>query len=195
MKVRGSVTKRAWGTQGGKLRAAGLAMLLLALGAACGGGGGGGPTAPPPTTASLSFTAAGSTSGSAVTLSRNGSGADTLVLDVQAQGVTGIYGVYFDLAFPSQVLAFDGATEGTFLSGGAGTSLQVASQTGNLVVGLTRLGAVGGISGSGNLLTLRFRAIGSGSGSIQFTRNQGVAADGDLIPDLDWLGGNVQVTR
>jgi len=186
MRQLGPVTRRAAGT-------ASLALLLLALGAACGGGGG--PTSPPPTNSSLTYTAAGPASGAAVVLSRNGSGADTLVLDVLAQGVTGVYGVYFDLAFPQQVLAFEGATEGTFLSGGAGTSLQVASQPGNLVVGLTRLGAVGGISGSGTLLTLRFRAIGSGNGSLQFTRNQGVAADGDSIPGLDWLGGSVQATR
>jgi hypothetical protein len=177
--------------------ALGPLVLGVLFAVACGGGGGGGgPTSPPPTNSSLTFTASGSSSGSAVLLSRNGSGADTLVLDVLVQGVSGVYGVYFDLVFPDGVLAYDGATEGGFLSaGGADTSLQVASQPGNLVVGLSRLGAVGGASGSGTLVTLRFRAVGSGNGSIQFTRNQGIAPNGDVLSGLSWFGGTVQATR
>lgn len=171
-----------------------LAVLLLLAAGCGGGGGGGGPTAPPPTTGSLSFTAAGSSAGPAVLLQRQGSDAQTLTLQLAAQDVSSLYGLFFDLSYPSSVLSFEGATEGDFLNaGGTPTSFQVAGSAGRLVIGVTRLGASGGRGGSGVILTLRFRAIASGNGAIRFSRNEAQAANGDAL-GLDWIGGNVQAT-
>lgn len=177
--------------------AAVLAVLLLAL--ACGGGGGGGgggPTDPPPPTAALTFTPGGTAGGNVVLLTRTGAtGGSDLELAVEAREVTSLYGVAFDLGYPAQVLSFEGATQGSFLaSGGVQVSLQVAEETGNLIVGVTRLGQAPGASGSGTLVTLRFRAVGSGSGTLAFSRTQAVDPQGLPLDGIAFVGGTVQST-
>ena len=178
------------------LRLALLAAVLL-MPPACGGGGGGGgggPTEPPPSTSGLTFTAAGSSTGPAALLQRQGTGSQTLTLELAVQDVSSLYGLFFDLTYPSSVLSYEGATEGDFLSsGGNPTSFQVAEDAGRLVVGLTRLGQSGGRGGSGVVLTLRFRVIASGNGGLRFSRNEAQAANGDALA-LDWIGGNVQAS-
>jgi hypothetical protein len=169
---------------------------LACLGWACGGGGGGGgggnPTQP---NASLTFTPAG-VGAPSIRLEREGVGASTLVLEVMADQVTDLYGVAFDLSFPSNLLRFDGGDEGDFLSGpagsGVGTSLQLTANGGVLVVGVTRLGDVPGRTGSGVLLTLRFTAIASGTGSFSFSANQAFDSDGDALGSVAWGGGSVR---
>lgn len=177
--------------------------LALALAVACaaalgsvGCGGGGGPTGPPPVQQSLVFTPGGGSAASSVALLRSGTGATTLTLEVRAQGVTDLYGVAFDLTYPASVLAFEGWSEGELLrQGGIATSVQVAQQSGRLVVGATRLGVVGGVTGSGTILTLSFRAIAAGTGPLEFADPSAVAANGTPIAGLEWLGGSVQVVR
>jgi len=170
-----------------------LAVVLL-LPPACGGGGGGGPTEPPPSTSGLTFTAAGSSTGPAAVLQRQGTGSQTLTLELAVEDVSSLYGLFFDLTYPSSVLSYEGATEGDFLSGGGNpTTFQVAEDAGRLVVGVTRLGPSGGRGGSGVVLTLRFRVIASGNGAIRFSRNEAQAANGDALA-LEWIGGNVQAS-
>ncbi len=172
--------------------AAVLAAALLLLPACGGGGGGGGGTAPPPPMTSLAFSPAGAASGPSLLLRRQGTGTQTLELEVAAQDVDGLYGLFFDLGYPAAVLSFEGATEGDFLSsGGNPTAFQVAEQEGRLVVGITRLGQASGRSGSGVVMTLRFRALASGSGALGFSRNQAQASGGDVL-DVGWIGGSVQ---
>ena len=66
---------------------------------------------------------------------------------------------------------------------------------GTLVVGISRLGPLGGSSGSGTLMTLEFDSAASGSGSLSFTNNTAFAADGTALGAIQWLGGTVQVVR
>jgi hypothetical protein len=172
-----------------------LALAFVVL-AGCGGGGGGGPTQPPPPPPSppLTFTPGGTAGGNVVFLARTGAtGGSDLDLAVQASEVTDLYGVAFDLGYPASVLDFEGASQGDFLAqGGFQVSLQVAEETGNLIVGITRLGAVPGVSGSGTLATLRFDAVASGSGAISFSRQQAVGPDGQPVAGLEFVGGTVQ---
>jgi hypothetical protein len=175
-----------------------LAALLPFVAASCGGGGGGGgpTTPPPPTKTTITFTpATGGVPGISLAA---GTSADTstLVLEVHDNGVTGLYGLAFNLTYPNTVLRFTDKSEGTVLNGGGAvsTSFQVAeSPPGNLVVGLTRLGGVAGTSTSGVLLTLRFSAVTSGNGSLAFTHTQAVGATGAALSGLSWTAGAVQV--
>jgi hypothetical protein len=169
------------------------AVLLAAAAVACGGGGGGGPTAPP---AGIVFTASGGSATNGLSLgSAAGSTSTILRLDLSARSVTDLYGVAFDLVYPNQILAFDAATQGTFL-GGVATSLQVDEPSpGRLVVGLSRLGAVSGVSGSGVVLTLEFASRATaGSGSFAFQNNAAFDSAGDAIAGVGWGGGSVSVT-
>lgn len=175
-----------------------LVVAVLVLGTACGGGGGGGgggPTQPPPPAAGLTFTPSGGGGNDAVVLRRQGAGSDTLVLEVTVEGVEGLYGLFFDLRYPDSLLDFEGATEGPFLGAdGQSTVFELAEEPGNLVVGLSRLGDVAGRSGTGVVLTLRFRAAAAGNGSLAFERNGAISANGQPL-DLSWVGGTLQITR
>jgi hypothetical protein len=181
------------------LAAAALVVFAVAFAAlaACGGGS---PTSPPPPPppppAGLTFTPGGTSGGAAIVLSRTGAtGGRDLDLAVEARQVGNLYGVAFDLGYPASVLSYQGATPGDFLeASGFQVSLQVAEQSGNLIVGVTRLGAVPGASGSGTLVTLRFRSIASGTGSLSFTRSEAVDADGRPIGGVSFVGGSVQST-
>jgi hypothetical protein len=171
-----------------------LGLLALAL-AACGGGGGGGtPTAPPPPQAGIVFTpqsVAGANSlalasGAATTVS-------TLVLELRANQVTDLYGVAFDLAYPSAQLQFVRATAGPLLNNGA---VQAAvSSTGTLIVGGTHLGATPGATGSGVVLTLEFNAVAAGTGSFVFSRNSALDSTGKPLAGIAWIAGSATVTK
>jgi hypothetical protein len=178
----------------------GAILLVLTL-AACGGGGGGGggggptePTPPPPSAAAIVFTPAGAAGANSVFLaSGSGSNATTLLLEVRASQVTDLYGVAFDLTYPSAQLQFVQATPGPML-GAAGSVQAAPGAAGNLIVGGTHLGNVPGATGTGVVMTLRFNAIAAGSGQFQFSRNSALDSDGGLLP-VTWVAGSVQVTR
>lgn len=177
-----------------------LGAALAAL--ACGGGGGGGPTQPPPPpppAPGIVFTPASGGGQSGFGLAAGGGGGTTtLVLELRASGVQDVYGVAFDLDYPETVLRFERATQGAALSAGGAfaTSFQaVESPAGNLVVGLSRLGAVGGMSGSGTLLTLEFSARAAGSGTFTFVGPSAVAPNGQPLPGLTWTAGTATVTQ
>jgi hypothetical protein len=126
----------------------------------------------------------------------NGEDPNALVLDVRVRGIQDLYGVAFDLTFPPS-LSYQDATEGAFLAtGGAATSLQIASSPGRLVVGHTRLGAVGGVAGGeGTLLTLRFSAVAAGSGAMNFSQQNAYSSFGTPLYTVGWVGGSVTVAR
>lgn len=179
-----------------------LALLLvpaLALAAACGGGGGGGPTEPPPPPPpqpGITFTPSSSAT-TGLSLARGaGTTADVLELELRADGVQGLYGVAFDLRYPAQILRFESLTEGPFLgTGGVATSAHgVVAGDGTVVVGVTRLGAVSGVNGSGVIATLRFAAVAAGEGALSFEDNAAIDPEG-VILDLSWRAGTVRVTR
>ncbi|MEM7048126.1 MAG: cohesin domain-containing protein [Acidobacteriota bacterium] len=170
--------------------------LIIAVLTACGGGGGGGggPTAPPPPPMGIVYT--GATGGGAgFTLTQASVTATTLTLDLQANGVTDLYGVALDLQFPSQLFNFVSATEQPFLgqSGAVATTLQATEASpGVLVVGFSRLGQVAGVSGTGALVRIQFQAIASGSGGFAYADNQAFSPN-DTLGGLSWQGGSVQV--
>lgn len=174
-----------------------LAALLLALAPACGGGGGGGggtPTQPPQP--SVVFQPAGAAGPGSVALGAGaGSGVSRFYLEVRANQVEELYGLAFDLAFPAAQLRFERATEGAVLGAdGAGTTLQVAEAgAGRLVVGLSRLGAVAGVTATGTLLTLEFVPVASGSGTLAFSANAAFDADAAVLPGVAWQAGSVEV--
>jgi Cohesin domain len=173
-------------------------VLVLSL-AACGGGGGGGgtptqPTPPPPPPPGIVFTAAGVAGANSLALaSGSGTTATNMVLELRANQVTDLYGVAFDLAYPSAQLQFTRVTAGPLLSGGAVQATVTAP--GTLVVGGTHLGNVPGASGSGVVLTLELSALGAGGGSFAFSRNSALNSSGQTIAGVAWVAGSVQVNR
>ena len=183
----------------GRQALAAVLAAAVSLGlAACGGGGGGGtspPPPPPPPSQGITFTTASGASTSVVALRSVGVAGTRITLEVRAEMVNDLYGVAFDLSYPTSLFRLSSQSEGTFLGqGGAATTFQAVEPTpGTLVIGVSRLGALGGASGSGPLVTLVFDAIAAGSGNFSFTHNQAFAADGTPSGSVGWLGGMAQV--
>jgi hypothetical protein len=171
------------------------ALSLLAL--ACGGGGGGSPTSPPPPPAAgIVFTPQGAPGSNTIYLASGAATtATTLVLEVRANQVTDLYGVAFNLTYPSAQLQFSSATAGALLGGDSGSAQAVVSTPGTLVVGGSHLGAVPGANGSGVVLTLVFTATAAGQGSFGFALNSAFSSTGQTQSGISWLAGSVQVTR
>jgi Cohesin domain len=171
-----------------------IGLLALALAACGGGGGGGGPTEPTPPPPGIVFAPQGSATANSISLASGaGSTASTLVLEVRATQVTDLYGVAFDLAYPSGQLQFTRAVAGSLLAGG--TVQAVASTPGTLVVGGTHLGNVAGATGSGVVMTLEFSAVAAGQGSFAFSRNSAFESHGTAMTGVTWVAGSVTVTR
>lgn len=173
-----------------------LAALVLAASlAACGGGGGGGtPVEPPPATPMIVFTPDTAPGTGSVSLAAAGtSTATTLLLEVRATQVTDFYGAAFDLAFPGAQLTFVGATPGPALT--QGTVQASVSSPGNLVVGVSSLGQVPGLTGSGVLAVLRFDAVAAGEGRFAYSRNQAFRSNGQPAANVTWISGGVRVVR
>jgi hypothetical protein len=174
---------------------AALAVVLVALacGGGGGGGGGGGPTQPVP---SISYTPESSSGSSSLALVEAGGSSTQLRLNLDAQTVSGLYGVGFDLLYPADVLTFVSVTLGTFLGSSGNTTLQVnSSNPGRVIVGLSRLGAIGGVSGSGTLLTVELRAAGAaGGGELTFENNGAFDSSAKPIAGITWFAGSVTVT-
>ena len=176
-----------------------LALFLLLPLLACGGGGGGGggPTEPPPpppptpgifvTPAAAPATGISIARGSATTQS-------TLILEIRANSVNDLYGVAFDLRYPSNLLQLvQASSAGSFL-GNPHLQSVPGSGSGLLIVGLSKLGTVSGSSGSGVLMTLEFRAIAAGQGAFTFEQTSAVSSSGQPISGFGWSAGTVQVT-
>lgn len=125
----------------------------------------------------------------------------TFAFDISVAGMTNLFGAGFDLTFDPAKFEFTGATDGGFLSrsGTQEISLMTAvDPVGNLIFGLTRIGAAaGGVSGTGTLARLNFRSLGSvGSGSFVFSRNNLCIIVGescDYSTPGSWSGATVAV--
>jgi len=166
-------------------------LALLACGG--GGGGGGGPTEPPPPQAGIVVTPTAAPTTGVSIASGAATTRSTLILEIRANSVNDLYGLAFDLRYPSTILQLVQASSGAFL-GNATLESAPGSGTGVLIVGLSKLGAVSGTNGSGVLMTLEFRAIATGTGSFTFEKNSAVNSSGQTITNFGWSAGTVQVT-
>ncbi|MDH3254810.1 MAG: cohesin domain-containing protein [Acidobacteriota bacterium] len=184
----------------------GLIVAGLTLG--CGGGGGGGspttppppPPPPPPPSEGIFFTAEAMPGDNTIFLE----GIDTtntdarFVVEVRANELEDVYGVSFDLQYPTDLITWrrGNFSEGSFLNEGGSVETQILVDrrpSGNIVVGITRVGEEEGVSGSGVLLTLEFiNEVVAGTGELTFSDNDVVNAAGDIDGDSQWLAGSVE---
>lgn len=95
----------------------------------------------------------------------------TFTLSVNITGATDLYGYQFDIGFDPTLLMATSVAEGAFLATGGptiflpGTIDNVGGSIG--AIGDILNGAVTGVNGSGDLVDVKFRAIGAGSASVQ----------------------------
>ena len=117
---------------------------------------------------------------------------------VEVQNLKGTFFAAFDVTYNPAVIEFQNVAEGTFLNknGTDATSVQVALQNaaqGSVAVGLTRLGPIGDVSGSGMLLTLTFKAVGPGITRLAFQHPRGLKNSDNQDVTSSWEDGTVTV--
>ena len=92
------------------------------------------------------------------------------------------------------MVAFDSFEEGTLLNSDGATVNTLVSepQSGTLVIGVTRVGAVPGITGSGTLIVLRFNAVAPGSTAVA-ADNSGAFDSSGMALGTQFFGGTLTV--
>lgn len=123
---------------------------------------------------------------------------DAFTRDIAVFDLRETFYVAFDLTYDPAVIAYMGATEGdVFKKDNGVTVLQTAlkeGQPGTIVIGLTRVGQIGNISGSGKLMTLSFKAVAAGTSALTFSDPKGFRTQSHQdVPIDDWQDGAVTV--
>jgi len=122
-----------------------------------------------------------------------------LSLDVNITDANNLFGIGFDLTFNSSLISFVNAVEGNFISNPSCDTafLVTENPSGTLVVGLSFLGtSCGGVSGSGNLMTLNFRSAqlpGSGTFSFSNTAICDLSGSSCNFVDGTWRSASVNI--
>jgi hypothetical protein len=106
---------------------------------------------------------------------------DTFQVVLQATALREVSHLPLTLTFDPAVLAVEKVEAGDFLGGSAeAQTLSDTSKSGQVVLGLSRLGQVRGVKGTGTLVRITFRALQEGKTEIGFTQSQ--ALDSALRP-------------
>jgi general secretion pathway protein D len=105
-------------------------------------------------------------------------------VDLIVGEVTDLFSAGIQLSFDSAVLEYVDADRGGFLaSDGADATFTAApSGAGGVATGMSRIGEVGGIAGSGPLATFTFRAIGEGRTNLSISAGTLRGLDGRPMP-------------
>jgi hypothetical protein len=169
----------------------GTAVLL-----GCGGGSGDGGVVAPTVTAD--FLADEPTPpASTVAMEKGAASSDLVTVRVDVTGVSDVYGAAFEVAFDGTLADFVGFTKGTFFEQGAHVpTYQVSSPgSGQIVVGITRNGAVPGVgtTASRTVVNLTFRVKRAGTGDV--TLPDAVLYDAQIQPQpvagISWHTGSL----
>jgi general secretion pathway protein D len=107
----------------------------------------------------------------------------TVTVSLGVENVTDLYSAPLRFKFDPNVLRLDDVTRGGFLSGDGRDVLftrNIQNSTGDVTINLRRNTGVGGLSGSGTLVTMTFQVIGKGvttvtAPGLSFTDSRGQA--------------------
>ena len=111
---------------------------------------------------------------------------DTFTLDIRAEDITDIAGWQFDIAFDPTVLEAIDVSEGDFLKMNGGTTFFQSGSIDNAAGKITGLSAARlstqGVTGTGTLLQVRFKAKSAGETQLALQKFQFGSTTGDSIP-------------
>jgi hypothetical protein len=123
-------------------------------------------------------------------------------IDIHMEEITNgeVYAAAFDINFRPVILAFEGFEAGDFLeSSGAQVTYQVAEAQGSpgtLVIGVSLVGDVEGVTGSGTLITLKFKALAADLSPFTFSNQRlldNTPPAGNPITGIAWYAGRAIV--
>jgi hypothetical protein len=120
---------------------------------------------------------------------------ETFMVQVKIDNGSNVFAVPFDINYDPNVLEVTGLYEGSYLKrdGGQTTFLNSMDRDrGKITVGLTRLGRIGGVSGSGTLMSIAFRALKSGTAFLSFANGKPMDSGLNVLP-VKFVRGEVRV--
>ena len=95
---------------------------------------------------------------------------EEFALDVTIDGAQNLFSAGLLIAYDPNVIEYVETFEGDFIDrDGAESTTQSSGSPGTVRIGMSRLGTTEGVSGSGSLVTLVFRAVAEGTTSIEIT--------------------------
>ncbi len=165
-----------------------LAGIVLACTGSCDSGGGSGGAPPPP----------GGTVTAVVSANPVGVGKEFEV-SVEVSNSSDIFSAAFDVAYDPDIIEYMSTTEGTMLSeeSSVTTSMLVSLENdteGRLVAGVTRLGQVGSVMGSGTVITFSFRGVSAGTSEISFGSPRGLLNEtGSEVEIGEWKDTSITI--
>lgn len=167
---------------------------FLILSACGGGGGGGGGGAPTSITADFLPTST-NVSSNLIAVTKKSVQGDTITLNIGVTALSALSSAAaFDLVFDSNLVSYVSYAAGNFYETNSTVSYQVAPQSGTnnvLVVGITQQNGPG-VTGSGVVIQLTFKAIKIGSSNLTVTNNNLLSPIGPpLVPGLTWVAGTL----
>ena len=111
---------------------------------------------------------------------------DTFTLDIRAENITNLAGWQFDIAFDPTLLEAINVTEGDFLKIDGGSTFFQGGSIDNAAGKIGGLSAarlsIQGVSGTGTLLQVRFKAKAAGETELVLQKFQFGSTTGDSIP-------------
>ena len=111
---------------------------------------------------------------------------DTFTLDLRAENITDLAGWQFDIVFDPTILEAVNVSEGDFLKMGGGTTFFQSGTIDNVAGEIMKLNAArlsgGGISGTGTLVQVTFKAKSAGETELALQNFQFGSTTGEAIP-------------
>lgn len=104
---------------------------------------------------------------------------DTLCIDINLSNAAGLYSSSFDLVFDPTALQYQSASEGSFFNADSGATffqsalLNGEQSNGIVVMGVSRVGDIGLVSGSGTTATACFSVTGNSGGNTTVSIDNG----------------------
>ncbi len=120
---------------------------------------------------------------------------DTAEIRIEASALAPVSHLPVKLAFDPAVLAVERVEAGAFL-GPEGESQVLAdtSTPGELILGASRLGRVGGVAGSGTVVRIVFRAVAPGTSALTFTEARALDRELRRLEPVAAVPAAVEVT-
>jgi sugar lactone lactonase YvrE len=113
-------------------------------------------------------------------------------VNINIEEVENLYGFGFTLTYDKDYLDFEDVVEGNFLKKDGVSTLflkNINKEKAEIIVGVSRTGKVLGISGSGNLIKFKFKAVTLGKTELKITNL--VLKD----PDLNEIKANLEINE
>jgi len=120
---------------------------------------------------------------------------ETFTVQVRIDNGSNVFAIPFDINYDPNILEVTGLREGAYLKKGGGQTTflnSIDKARGKITVGLTRLGRIGGVSGSGSIMSVEFKALRRGTGSLSFTNGRPMDAGLNALP-VEFASGRIRI--